>query len=137
MEEDHRKYMLFKSRAGFVGGAHWFWENGLTLTDTCDLIAGEEDVETIRQFCELNPSFHMVTLDDDDMVHNKYIPGNFCYFLAEGDANPELESVKFCLFPSDAAIKEAGEIIEKMIEKLQKMENVPTHDEIFPPRIYN
>ena len=79
----------------------------------------------------------MATLDNDDILHNKYIPHNELYFLAEGDADPSIESVKFVLFPADEDHAKNGRIMMEQLKHLHETDGLPEISEIYPKRIYN
>lgn len=125
----------FSKRTGIIESAVWFWNNGFTLVDGGIGIAGE-DVETIRQFCALNPSFHMVSFSYDDMLYNKYIPDQLMYFLADGDADTTLEA-KFVAFPSEESRLNAAKNIAEQIDYIRSTGDCLSVEEIFPPRIYH
>ena len=48
-------------------------------------------IQELIKFCKLNPKFHMITRIDDRLTVNRYVSGDYIYFIAEGDADPTLE----------------------------------------------
>ena len=52
-------------------------------------------VQSLIDFCASNPKHHIIS-SAEGKVHNKYVPKACLYYLADGDADPNL-FVDFCL----------------------------------------
>lgn len=48
-----------------------------------------QKVQTLIDFCAINPEFHIISCNDHK-IYNKYIPNANCYYLADGEQNPDL-----------------------------------------------
>ena len=46
-------------------------------------------VQTLIDFCAGNPEYHIISCNDHK-IYNKYIPHANCYYLADGDHDPDL-----------------------------------------------
>lgn len=48
------------------------------------------ETDDMRDFCEHNPQFHIVSFCPDGFVWNRFHPEANAYYLAEGNADPHL-----------------------------------------------
>ena len=51
----------------------------------------EEDSQKLIKFCEENSRYHIVTTISAALRINKFVPGGWCYYLADGDNDPTLQ----------------------------------------------
>ena len=53
-------------------------------------IFNEKRLKELSAFCENNFAYHIVTQTHPGRYENRYVPDCGCYFLADGDKNPNL-----------------------------------------------
>ena len=91
MSEERKKYENFKDQTGMYSNPGQVWDLGFEDNDL-DAFFGKESIPMLREFCEKNPDFHIVT-KHDGKVYNRLIPEYDRFYFADGDPDPTLEAI--------------------------------------------
>lgn len=78
----------FLKRAGRV----WIYDELKFLDLEPDSLTGEfwqGKEQVLTDFCTANPEYHVISFHLP-LVYNKFVPNGSHYYLADGDANPDL-----------------------------------------------
>jgi hypothetical protein len=134
MGEKRIKWRNFCSKAGRLC-AQEVWQLGFEDNDYNPWFP-EDKIPTLQKFCADNPQFHIMSADEDT-IYNYYIPGVRHYYLADGDATPDI-SIEINLDYTEEELLELeqSEVFTKFRE-MQRNRGIPTLDELFPKRKIN
>jgi hypothetical protein len=106
----------FSKRVGMIDFAEEIEPLGFRFSSVSATF-GRDKIDALMSFCRANPEYHIVTQIAPYVYQNKYVPNHFPYFIANGDANPNLLfhpylRSSFELFHEDIQQKLATKIAE-------------------------
>ncbi len=106
----------FTERVGMINFAEEVAPLGFNLSSVTATFR-EKHLDLLLAFCNKNPKYHIVTMISPFVYRNKFVPNGFPWFIADGDANPNLLRHPFFnssleLYREDSQQKLAAKIAE-------------------------
>ena len=76
-----------------IGIINWYEDIEAIGLSPLDAFGSFRDIEMLLKFCHDNSKYHIITRLSAYKTVNRFVRGDYIYFLASGDSDPSLEKI--------------------------------------------